>query len=113
MNMTQLRIDKKRKEKKKCPCAFPLMWYILIMKERFTHTPKVGARYNWNNSLVQVLDIKTERLTSREAIDEDGRVVITPERDFHVVKIKDITEGGKFENQVLTTPWTKYSFEIV
>ena len=83
------------------------------MKERFTHTPKVGARYNWNNSLVQVLDIKTERLTSREAIDEDGRVVITPERDFHVVKIKDITEGGKFENQVLTTPWTKYSFEIV
>ena len=30
--MTQLRIDKKRKEKKKCPCAFRLMWYILIMK---------------------------------------------------------------------------------
>jgi hypothetical protein len=32
MNMTQSRIDKKRKEKKKCPCAFRLMWYILIMK---------------------------------------------------------------------------------
>jgi len=84
-----------------------------MKKERFTNTPEVGARYLWNNSLVEVLDIDVSRVEGRETVEADGQVETTPARDSYSVTIKDVTEGGKFEGQVLKTPWTKYSFERV
>lgn len=73
------------------------------------NTPILNQKYRWSNSDVIVRDIRSEQIAERHH--SDGSY--SPARTRYSVQIEDVTEGGKFQGDIIWTCWTTAGFLLI
>jgi hypothetical protein len=73
--------------------------------------PIVGQIYNWTayNSIVEIVNVEETKTPAKEY--EDGS--LSGPSTAYMIKIKDITPEGKYEGEVLRTPFTSAGFKLI
>jgi hypothetical protein len=82
-----------------------------LLEEACETTPIVGQIYNWTayNSTVEIVNVEETKTPAKEY--EDGS--LSGPSTTYMVKIKDITPEGKYEGEVLRTPFTSAGFKLI